>query len=205
MPRLSFLRRKRKSYESSRASRKKTSSSPPRSAPERTSRWCVFFFRLLAACFLRSLGTPYRAPLFCSPIPFKTRNNEDHLRPAPCLRRFGRRICPPGLQQGATNEGQACTHEMGNFRFGDRREWPSYFAVLSGLARMKNHGGMLREKRLVMGSIGGCICKVKGTLGARILAVGPGAAQKFRTRSFALGRILPMCSGYCGSTRTRHK
>ena len=75
-------------------------------------------------------STPCR-PLFCSPIPFKTRNNEDHLCPAPCLRRLGRRLCPSGLQQGAINETTGTENEIGNFRFGvDRREWPtSYFAV----------------------------------------------------------------------------
>ena len=92
-------------------------------------------------------------PLFCSPIPFKTRNNEDHLCPAPCLRRLGRRLCPSGLQQGAINEATGTENEIGNFRFGvDRREWPSYFAVL--IARTKNHGGMLCEQEMLMGSVG---------------------------------------------------
>ena len=133
----------------------------PRSVPGRTSRWCVFFLASLLAWqqHLVPPSTPCR-PLFCSPIPFKTRNNEDHLCPAPCLRRFGRRLCPPGLQQGATNEatstekkGRHAFMQIGNFRFGvDRREWPSYFAVL--VARTKNHGGMLCEQEMLMGSVG---------------------------------------------------
>ena len=60
-------------------------------------------------------------PLFCSPIPFKTRKNEDHLRPSPRLRRFGRRLCPPGLQHGATKRSAKKPVEDGIFgaiRFG---------------------------------------------------------------------------------------
>ena len=104
---------------------------PPRDLlPQRTSRWCV----------LPSLAlhlVPFNPPTLLQSDPIQNKKNEDHLRPAPCLRRFGRRLCPPGLQQGATNEtiGKGSMHEIGNIRFGsvgpgavgsiDRRERPS--------------------------------------------------------------------------------